>query len=36
LPLTEDAPVGNAWWDYAQKKLACDNGCGKPRETGFR
>jgi nucleoside-diphosphate-sugar epimerase len=24
LPLTEDAPVGNPWWDYAQKKLACE------------
>ena len=24
LPLTEDTPLGNAWWDYAQKKLACE------------
>ena len=24
LPLTEDAPLGNAHWDYAQKKLACE------------
>ena len=24
LPITEDAPLGNAWWDYAQKKLACE------------
>lgn len=24
LPMTEDAPKGNAWWDYAQKKLACE------------
>lgn len=24
LPLTEDGPVGNAWWDYAQKKVACE------------
>src|SRR5207249_719345 len=24
LPLTENAPLGNAWWDYAQKKLACE------------
>ncbi len=24
LPLTEEAPLGNAWWDYAQKKLACE------------
>src|SRR5512135_1908134 len=25
LPITEDAPLGNVWWDYAQKKLACEN-----------
>ena len=25
LPITEDAPLGNAWWDYARKKLACEN-----------
>ena len=24
LPITEDAPLGNAWWDYAQKKLDCE------------
>src|SRR5712675_1461778 len=24
LPVTEDAPLGNVWWDYAQKKLACE------------
>jgi nucleoside-diphosphate-sugar epimerase len=24
LPITEDARLGNAWWDYAQKKLACE------------
>lgn len=24
LPIREDNPVGNAWWDYAQKKLACE------------
>jgi nucleoside-diphosphate-sugar epimerase len=24
LPLTEEAPVGNPWWDYAQKKIACE------------
>jgi nucleoside-diphosphate-sugar epimerase len=23
-PLTEDAPVGNPWWEYAQKKVACE------------
>ncbi len=36
LPLTEDAPVGNAWWDYAQKKLACEQWLRQcQRETGF-
>jgi nucleoside-diphosphate-sugar epimerase len=24
LPITEDAPLGNQWWDYAQKKLECE------------
>jgi len=24
LPVTEEAPLGNVWWDYAQKKLACE------------
>jgi nucleoside-diphosphate-sugar epimerase len=24
LPLTEDGPFGNPLWDYAQKKLACE------------
>lgn len=24
LPLTEDAPLGNVWSEYAQKKLACE------------
>ncbi len=24
LPITEDAPLGNAFWDYAQKKLQCE------------
>jgi nucleoside-diphosphate-sugar epimerase len=24
LPITEDAPLGNAWWDYSQKKLASE------------
>ena len=25
VPIAEDAPLGNAWWDYAQKKLECEN-----------
>lgn len=24
LPLTEDLPLGNAFWDYAQKKVECE------------
>jgi nucleoside-diphosphate-sugar epimerase len=24
LPLTESAPLGNRWWEYARKKLACE------------
>jgi nucleoside-diphosphate-sugar epimerase len=36
LPLTEDAPLGNPLWDYAQKKLACEQWLLQRRqETGF-
>jgi nucleoside-diphosphate-sugar epimerase len=36
LPLTEDAPVGNPFWDYALKKLACEQWLRERREkTGF-
>lgn len=24
LPITEEAPIGNVWWDYSQKKQACE------------
>ncbi len=24
LPITETSPLGNTWWDYAQRKLACE------------
>lgn len=24
LPITEEAPLGNAWWEYARKKQACE------------
>jgi len=24
LPITEETPLGNPWWDYAQKKIACE------------
>jgi nucleoside-diphosphate-sugar epimerase len=36
LPLTEEAPLGNAYWDYAQKKLACEQWLlGRWQEDGF-
>jgi nucleoside-diphosphate-sugar epimerase len=36
LPLTEDAPLGNRWWDYAQKKLACEQWLRQcHKEAGF-
>jgi nucleoside-diphosphate-sugar epimerase len=25
LPITEDTPLGNPYWDYAQKKTECEN-----------
>jgi nucleoside-diphosphate-sugar epimerase len=25
IPVTEDALLENRWWDYAQKKIACEN-----------
>jgi nucleoside-diphosphate-sugar epimerase len=34
LPLTEDAPVGNAWWDYAQKKIACEQWLRQRHQEG--
>ena len=36
LPLTEEAPVGNLLWDYAVKKVACEQWLWERRqETGF-
>jgi nucleoside-diphosphate-sugar epimerase len=36
LPFTEDTPLGNAWWDYAQKKLACEQWLRQcHRDAGF-
>ena len=36
LPITEDSPLGNAWWDYAQKKLACEEWLRRlPPEAAF-
>jgi nucleoside-diphosphate-sugar epimerase len=36
LPMTEDAPVGNPLWDYAEKKVACEQWLQQRRkETGF-
>jgi len=25
IPITEEAPLENRWWDYAQKKIACEH-----------
>lgn len=36
LPITEDAPLGNAFWDYAQKKVECEQWLRVCQaETGF-
>jgi len=36
LPITEESPLGNVYWDYAQKKLACEQWLQQRRaETGF-
>ena len=36
LPLTEEAPLGNPLWDYARKKLACEQWLlGRRAERGF-
>lgn len=36
LPITEDAPLGNEHWDYARKKLACEQWLLQRRaEAGF-
>ncbi len=36
LPITEDAPLGNPAWEYAQKKLACEEWLrAKHKESGF-
>lgn len=36
IPITESCEVGNEWWPYAQKKLACERWLlGHRAETGF-
>lgn len=36
IPITEEGPFGNPWWDYAQKKLACEQWLlQEQRERGF-
>ena len=36
LPITETAPLGNAFWEYARKKLACEQWLlERRRQTGF-
>jgi nucleoside-diphosphate-sugar epimerase len=33
-PTTEEAPLGNVWWDYAQKKLMCERWLLERRSQG--
>lgn len=36
IPVTEDAPLENKWWDYAQKKIACENWLrDHAKDSGF-
>jgi nucleoside-diphosphate-sugar epimerase len=36
LPITEETPVGNPYWDYAEKKLVCERWLQERRgESGF-
>jgi nucleoside-diphosphate-sugar epimerase len=36
LPITEETPKGNPFWDYAQKKLACEEWLFRARDkNGF-
>jgi len=36
IPVTEEAPLENRWWEYAQKKIACENWLGaRAKESGF-
>lgn len=36
LPITEDAPLSNAWWEYARKKQACEEWLlQQHRQAGF-
>ena len=36
LPITEEAPLGNAWWEYARKKQACEEWLvNRSQESSF-
>lgn len=36
VPITEECPLGNPFWDYAQKKIACEQWLTtQHRENGF-
>ena len=36
IPVTEAAPLENRWWDYAQKKIACEHWLQQSvQESGF-
>jgi nucleoside-diphosphate-sugar epimerase len=34
LPLSEEMPLGNAWWDYGRKKVACEQWLRQRWEQG--
>jgi nucleoside-diphosphate-sugar epimerase len=35
IPVTEDAPLENRWWDYAQKKIASERWLQERTKEGF-
>jgi nucleoside-diphosphate-sugar epimerase len=35
IPVTEDARLENRWWDYAQKKIACEHWLEQRAKEGF-
>jgi len=35
IPVAEDAPLENQWWDYAQKKIACEHWLQQRSKEGF-
>jgi nucleoside-diphosphate-sugar epimerase len=35
IPVTEDAPLENRWWDYARKKIACEQWLQQRAKNSF-